>query len=196
MTGKSLKVYIVEDEPLVLNGYIAMLKANGFEIAGYSLKAMDAIHAIPGIKPDICIMDINLPDLDGISTVARIQSIYRLPCILVTGYNNLELADKASQDGIYGYLRKPVDEIELVSMINIAKNNFEKQQQLEKKVASSTADLENRKLIERAKGVLMDEFSMKEGDAMKYLQKKSRDGNVKLVEVAQQVLAFLKKQNA
>ena len=188
------RIFIVEDEPLVLNGYIAMLEGNGHTVLGYSMTAADAIDAIPALKPDIAILDINLPDGNGIEVVNKVQEIFPLPCILITGYNNSkEMVDQAAQVGIYGYLRKPVDEVEMLSMIRIAINRFRDEQQVIRQNTHLQESLENRKTIERAKGALIDEFSMKEADAMKYLQKKSRDTNMKLVDVAKTILKNLQK---
>lgn len=194
MLNRTIRVYIVEDEPLVLNGYIAMLQGNGIDVVGYSMNAKGAMEAIPALRPDVAILDINLPDGNGIETVENIQKSYRLPCILITGYqNSKQLVDRAAQIGVYGYLHKPVDEVELISMIKIALNRFQEEQQMRKQTTLLQESLENRKIIERAKGALIDEFSMKEADAMKYLQKKSRDTNLKMIDVAKSILSNLQK---
>lgn len=193
MVSTPIRAYITDDELLILNGYKAMLSGNGISVVGCAGNASTAIREIPILKPDIVIMDIKLPDSDGISAVIEIQKIYRVPCILITGYRDSALITRATQVGVYGYLHKPVDEIELVSMIEIALRCFREEQHIRIYADELERNLEERKIVERAKGVLMDDLGLKEAQAMKYIQKRSRDTNRRLVEVAQSILDhFLK----
>jgi len=193
MASTPIRAYITDDELLILNGYKAMLSGNGIDVVGCAGNASTAIREIPILKPDIVIMDIKLPDSDGISAVIEIQKIYRVPCILITGYHDSTLITRATQVGVYGYLHKPVDEIELVSMIEIALRRFREEQHIRIYADELEKNLEERKIVERAKGVLMDDLGLKEAQAMKYIQKRSRDTNRRLVEVAQSILDhFLK----
>lgn len=188
MEHSEINAYIVDDEMLVLNGYKAILCGNGINVVGCATNAKTAIAEIPIVQPNITIMDINLPDMDGITAVKEIQMRFRVPCILITGYHDPALVARATEIGVFGYLHKPVDELELVSMIEIAIKRFQEEESLRVQADRLQKSLEERKVIERAKGLLMDEFGFKEDQAMKYLQKKSRETNRKLFDIARQII--------
>ena len=184
----SIRVFIVEDDPIILSGYMVMLKKSGHEIVGHAKDGETAVKKVLETSPDIVIMDINLPVMDGLTAIELINKEKNIPCIVITGYNNEQLLDRASQIGVYGYLQKPIDENNIKSAINIALNRFSEFQTIRNEMLKAKDALEARKYIERAKGILMDKFGLKEEAAMKHIQNKSRNKNKKLVEIALEII--------
>lgn len=189
MRKERLQIFIAEDDPIGMAGFCTVLQGLGYQIAGKANTGRKAIEGVKQTNPDLILMDINMPDLDGLSALEEINKEQLIPCIIITGYNDVSLVERASQLGVFGYLHKPVDEYEIQSAIKIAMERFNEFEQLRGKLRKSEQALADRKLIERAKGILMDTMEMSEQQAMKFLQKKGRNANKKLVEVAKEVIA-------
>ncbi|MDI3548584.1 MAG: two-component system, response regulator PdtaR [Halanaerobiales bacterium] len=185
---KPLRVLIAEDEHLILMGIESILKRLGHSIIAKANDGEEAIELVLEKKPDLILMDINLPNLDGIEAIKKINQAVVVPAIIISGYHDRKLLEKAKEAGVFGYLVKPVDERELKAAIEICIARFEEFQSLKKDYEHLKDALEARKYIERAKGILMDRNNLKEPEAMKALQKKSRDSNRKIVEVAKEII--------
>ena len=185
-----MRIFIAEDELLIQQGYRAMLAGRDYEVVGTAMDGLEAVDKIGKMCDDIdlVIVDINIPSIDGIEVIERVQKIKKIPCIIVTGYCDEMLLKRANKAGVYGYLQKPVDRYDLISTISVAMERFTEFDRLKTETDTARKALEERKLIERAKGILMDKFEIKEKDAMRSLQKKSRDQNKKLVEVAKEII--------
>ena len=185
-----IRVFIVEDEPLVLAGYIAVLESANYEVIGTAQDGMEAIDAILKEKDniDIAVVDVNIPSMDGIEVVKQVNSVKRIPFIIVTGYRDEALIQRADKAGVFGYLQKPVDKYDLISCINIAFTRFQEYKAAKIEAVEAKIALRDRKIVEQAKGILMDKFNMGEKEAMVFLQKKSRDKNRKLVEIAKDII--------
>ncbi|TDO93858.1 response regulator receiver and ANTAR domain protein [Halanaerobium saccharolyticum] len=185
---KKLKILIAEDEYLVLMGLKSNLKELGHEIIAEAMNGKEAIELAKEKSPDLIIADINMPEIDGIEAVKQINKDQVIPSIIVTGYSDDELIEKASKVGVFAYLVKPVGLEELKASIIIAMNKYEEFKEVNRELKDQKKALENRKLIERAKGILMDTLSLTEAEAMKKLQQKSQEENSKLVEVAKNII--------
>lgn len=185
---KKLKILIAEDEYLVLMGLKSNLKELGHEIIAEAMNGKEAIELAKEKSPDLIIADINMPEIDGIEAVKQINKNQVIPSIIVTGYSDDELIEKASKVGVFAYLVKPVGLEELKASIIIAMNKYEEFKEVNMELKDQKKALENRKLIERAKGILMDTLSLTEAEAMKKLQQKSQKENLKLVEVAKNII--------
>lgn len=183
-----MRVFIADDEPLVLLGFQKMVLACGHEIAGTATTGPEALEEIFRTVPDIIMMDINLPGMDGISVIETIQKTLHIPAIVITGYRNHELIERVSTAGIFGYLQKPIDQYEIESALSIAAARSQEQRAAEQERDHALNKLSERKLIERAKGLLMDRFNVSEEQAMRFLQRKSRNENKKMALVAQEML--------
>lgn len=185
---EKLRIFIAEDEPIVLTGFQMMIDEIGHEVVGTASDGMSAINEILEKKPDMMIMDINMPDIDGISVIEKVNESIEIPAVVITGYRSQNYVDRAVQAGVYGYLQKPVDAYQLESTIRVAYTQFQKA--IEAKMGRENAErlLKERKVIERAKGLLMDQFGLSEAQAMKALQKKSADTNKKIYVVAKEIL--------
>lgn len=190
MNPKYSRVLVVEDESTVLLGFKAFLAQLGYQVVGEANNGKDAVTLCSRLSPDFLIMDIRMPVLDGIQALERINQTRKLkiPCIFVSAYSDEALISQAKKAGAFSYLIKPIRIQDLHAAIDVMLEQYEQYLALVKERDQAKEMLENRKLIERAKGYLMDNFDMKEKQAMEFLQKKSRDTNKKLPEVASGIL--------
>ncbi len=185
---KSLRVLVAEDEYLCLMGIKSNLKRLGHQLVGDASNGKDAISIANKEKPDLIIMDINMDSMDGIEAIRKINEKLFIPCIILTGYTDDDLIQRAKDVGVFGYLVKPVDANDLKAAIEIAISKFKEFTNVKKELNNVEKALENRKYIERAKGILMDNKGLKEAEAMKKLQKISCKKNIKLIEVAKDII--------
>ncbi len=188
MKNENLRIFIAEDEPLVLQGFKAMVSGLGHIVAGVAMDGQTAIERIPELKPDLTIMDINMPGINGLQAIETINQTLKIPYIVVTGYQDPELLERAAQLGVFGFLPKPVDVYEIRSTIEIAMARFEEFTRLKNDLSNTQTALQERKILERAKGILMEKMSISEPQAMRHLQKLARDRNVKLAAVAKEII--------
>lgn len=214
MTG--LHIFIAEDDPIVLMGYKSMLRMLNHTVCGSALDGSQAVSGVLELKPDLVIMDINMPGCDGITAANQITKALNVPIILVTGYQNESFITRSAESGAYYYLQKPIDEYDLKSAISICyaryqdslelKHNLtevssrlddahEELDETKKELETTRQALKDRKIIDCAKGVLIDKFGMTESAAMKYLQTTSQKQNTKLVNIAQNILRADKEFN-
>ena len=186
-----LKIFVAEDDPVILMGFKVMVKRMGHQVIADACDGQTAVEEIVRKLPDLIIMDVNMPVMDGISALEAVRERTGkiIPSIIVTGYRDTEMIERATKAGAFAYLKKPIDEYEFQGAISIAVGRGTEAQQLQEELKKSEKALQDRKVIERAKGILMDQFGLKEADAMKALQKKSRDNNKTLPEVAKQIIA-------
>ena len=183
-----IKIYIAEDESIILMNFKMILQQLGYEVVGSSVNGEKALKDILELKPDLLLLDINMPRLDGISLFESVSKAYDAACIFITGHFSEAFVEKAKKAGALGYLIKPVDEKQLKASIEVAVARFDERCILRDETEKLRADLADRKYIERAKGILMDSFGLKEGEAMARLQKLSRDKNKKLAVIARELI--------
>ena len=182
-----IKIYIAEDESIILMNFKMILQQLGYEVVGSAVNGEKALKDILELKPDLLLLDINMPQLDGISLFESVSKAYDAACIFITGHFSEAFVEKAKKAGALGYLIKPVDEKQLKASIEVAVARFDERCILRDETEKLRADLSDRKYIERAKGILMDSFGLKEGEAMARLQKLSRD-NKKLAVIARELI--------
>ena len=183
-----IKIYIAEDEAIILMNFKMILQQLGYEVVGSAVNGEKALKDILELKPDLLLLDINMPRLDGISLFESVSKAYDAACIFITGHFSEAFVEKAKKAGALGYLIKPVDEKQLKASIEVAVARFDERCILRDETEKLRADLSDRKYIERAKGILMDSFGLKEGEAMARLQKLSRDKNKKLAVIARELI--------
>ena len=183
-----IKIYIAEDESIILMNFKMILQQLGYEVVGSAVNGEKALKDILELKPDLLLLDINMPRLDGISLFESVSKAYDAACIFITGHFSEAFVEKAKKAGALGYLIKPVDEKQLKASIEVAVARFDDRCILRDETEKLRADLSDRKYIERAKGILMDSFGLKEGEAMARLQKLSRDKNKKLAVIARELI--------
>lgn len=186
--GKKIRALLAEDDYLVLMSLRLSLENLGYEVVAEATDGLQAVEQALQNKPDLILMDINMPFLDGIEALKKINEKYVAPSIIITGYSESKLVKRALEAGVFGYLVKPVDARELAPAIDVALKRFEEFTKLSEDLKDTKAALEARKYIEKAKGILMDNLHLSEAEAMKYLQKKSRTKNKKIVVIAKEII--------
>ena len=186
--SKSLRILLAEDEYLVLMGTKTYIEELGHQVVGIATDGSKAVELALELKPDLVIMDINMPNLDGIDAIKKINQELFIPSIIVSGYHDESLINRASEEGVLYYLLKPIDIKDLKIAINISLAKFEEFKKLQDELNSTKNALEARKHIEKAKGILMNRMNLQEAEAMKRLQKMSRDKNKKIVVVAKELI--------
>ena len=182
------RVVIADDESIIRMDLREMLTNLGYLVVGETGDGISAVNLARELRPDLVIMDIKMPDLDGIQA-ARILTEERIaPVLLLTAFSQQELIDGAKEAGVVGYIVKPFRESELVPAIEVSLARFREFKALEKELADTRNILETRKIVERAKGVLMDTQGLKEAEAFRKIQKLSMNTRKSMREVAEAIL--------
>jgi response regulator NasT len=182
------RVVIADDESIIRMDLKEMLTGLGYLVVGEAGDGLSAVNLGRELKPDLVIMDIKMPDLDGIAA-AKILTEERLaPVLLLTAFSQTELVDGAKEAGVVGYIVKPFRESELLPAIEISLSRFKEFRAIEKEAHNLRDTLETRKLIERAKGILMDTQELKEAEAFRKIQKLSMNTRKSMREIAEAIL--------
>lgn len=185
---ESLRILIADDESIRLLSLRMQLAALGHTVVAEASDGAEAVALAEKTHPDLAVLDIRMPVLDGIEAAERITRVRPIPIILLTAYSEAQLVDRAAQSSIFAYLMKPVAEEDLLPAISLALARFRQFQALHREVTDLQAALETRKLVERAKGILMRRLDLSEEEAFRRLQKQSQDTNRQLAEVAQALI--------
>lgn len=180
---------MADDEPRMRDWFKRILPMLGHEVVSVAETGRQLVEQCGKSKPDLVITDIKMPDMDGIDAAVELCREEPLPIILVTAYHDPELIERAEADHILAYLVKPIKQAHLEPAIGLAMRRFEQFQELRKQAADLQQALDDRKLIERAKGLLMKQARLDEEEAFRRMQKMARDKNLKLVEAAKMILA-------
>jgi two-component system, response regulator PdtaR len=185
---RTLRVVIADDDGLTLMVLRKILTGLGHEIVGEAGDGEQAVAAVRTNKPDLCIFDIRMPKMDGLEAARQVQKFHPTPVIILSAHTESGLGTEASGAGAHSYLVKPFTAGQLRPAVELALANFEKTQAIENKLQQTSEALESRKVIERAKGILMRQTGLDEESAYLRLQKKARNENRKLLEVAQAII--------
>jgi response regulator NasT len=183
------RVLICEDEGLTALRLETSLRKLGYEVAGEARDGEEAVSAAARLNPDAILMDIRMPKLDGIAATERIMMAQPTAIVMITAFSEKELVEAALRAGASGYLVKPVSDEQIEPALQVALNRFGELKELRSEVSGLKEALEARKLVERAKGVLMRRFRVSEEEAYRRLQKMSRDRRQMLKQTAEQVIA-------
>ena len=186
------RVLIAEDNAKTRLFLKNQLELMGFEVVAAVPNGEEAVKLVPELKPDLVIMDIKMPKMNGIEAAKEISSKGLIPIILITGLSSDELAAQAIEAGVFAYLVKPVTKKHLEPAIKIALARYEQFKSLKTEVLDLKDAIETRKLVERAKGILMKRCNISEDDAFKLLQTHSQKENKKMKEVAENIVAASK----
>jgi two-component system, response regulator PdtaR len=184
-----MRILIAEDDPVIGLGLAKRLTALGHEPIGPEPDGERAVERARDIRPDLYLFDIDMPRLDGIEAARRLAAEgLRRPVVVVTGVEDPDLVDRSIAAGIAAYLTKPIDERELDAAIRLAAARHAELEALEAEVERAQQALEDRKILERAKGLLVETLGITEPEAFRRIQRAARDRNLRLVEVAQKIL--------
>jgi response regulator NasT len=186
------RIVVAEDESLIRMDIVETLKDQGFDVVGEAGDGLKAIELANELKPDLMVMDIKMPDMDGLSAAEQIAKL-RIPVVFLTAFNQQELVTRASEVGAMAFLVKPFSPEDLLPAIEVALSRFQQLTQLESEVSDLTERLETRKLVERAKGVLGVQMGLSEPEAFRWIQKAAMDRRIGMVDVARTILDQLEK---
>jgi response regulator NasT len=184
----AVRVVIAEDEAIVRLDLKEILEEEGFEVVGETGRGDDAIELVRTHRPDLAILDIKMPGTDGLTAAREITSERLAAVLILTAFSQRDLIEQARNAGALAYLVKPFQKSELIPAIDIALGRFGEMKALEEQVKSLEERLEVRKVVERAKGVLMDECDLPENAAFSWIQRTAMHDRVRMDEIARRVI--------
>lgn len=182
------RIIIADDESLIRMDLREMLGHLGYDVIAEAADGRTAVELTRKLLPDLVIMDIKMPDMDGITAADELGRGRIAPVVLLTAYSEQALIGRAKEAGVCGYLVKPFRETELMPVIELALARFLDLRDLEREVTDLKDALETRKLVERAKGVLMEVHGLRESEAFNRMRKTSMDNRKSMREVAEAIL--------
>jgi len=181
-------VIVADDESIIRMDLREMLTNLGYLVIGEVGDGRSAVNLARELKPDVVVMDIKMPDMDGIDAAKILTEERVSPVLLLTAYSQQELIERAKDAGVVGYIVKPFRESDLAPAIEVAVARFAEFRALEKEVGNLKSALETRKLVDRAKGILMDSQGMTESEAFRKIQKMSMNTRKPMQEVAEAII--------
>lgn len=186
--GVVRRVVVAEDEAVIRLDIVEMLREVGYDVVGEAADGESAIRLAEELRPDLVVMDIKMPVLDGISAAERITKAGIAPVVLLTAFSQKELVERARDAGAMAYVVKPFTAGDLVPALEIALSRHAEITALESEIADMTDRFETRKLVERAKSLLISSMGLSEPEAFRWIQKTSMDRRLTMREVAETVL--------
>jgi response regulator NasT len=188
-----LRIVVAEDEALIRLDLAEILVEAGYDVVGQASDGEEAIALARELRPDVVLMDVKMPVLDGITAAERIGSEGLAPVVMLTAFSQRELVERARDAGVMAYVVKPFTPADLTPAIEVARSRWTELRTLESEVADLGERLETRKLVDRAKGALMTQLKITEADAFRWIQKTAMDRRLSMKEVAEAVISGLPK---
>lgn len=182
------RVVVAEDESLIRLDIVETLNDNGFEVVGEAGDGETAVKLVEELRPDLVVMDVKMPQLDGISAAEQISEKNLAPVVLLTAFSQRELVERASEAGALAYVVKPFTPADLIPAIEIALSRYKQIQSLEDEVADLAERFETRKLVDRAKGILNEKMGLSEPEAFRWIQKASMDRRLTMQDVSKTII--------
>jgi len=183
-----MRVLVAEDEALIRMDLVEMLEEEGYVVVGQAADGGAAVALATELRPDLVLLDVKMPVLDGLSAAEQIVAARIAPVVILTAFSQRDLVERAREAGVMAYLVKPFQKKDLLPAIEMAASRFAELVLLEREVGDLTGRLEARKLVDRAKGRLQSEHGMSEPEAFRFLQRTSMDTRRSMRAVAQDVL--------
>ena len=183
-----IRVVVAEDEAIIRLDLKETLEEEGYEVVGETGRGDEAVALVRELKPDLAILDVRMPGLDGLSAAREITSERLAAVLVLTAYSQRNLIEEARDAGALAYVVKPFQRSELIPAIEVALGRHREMRAIEDEVSSLEEQLATRKVVDRAKGKLMDDFGMKENDAFNFIQKTAMNERVGKREIAQRIL--------
>lgn len=187
-TNGKLRIVIADDEPIIRLDLKSMLEGVGYEVVAEVGDGLKAVEAARTLRPDVIILDIKMPEMDGIDAAKIISEEKIAPALLLTAYSQVDLVNRAKEAGVFSYLVKPFKEADLLPAIEIAISRWEEFLELEKQARDFEDKLETRKSVDRAKGILMDQYGLKEQEAFRRIQVQSMNTRKSMREIAEAII--------
>jgi response regulator NasT len=189
------RVVIAEDEAIIRLDLKEILESEGYEVVGETGRGDEAVELTRSLEPDLAILDVKMPGIDGIEAARQITAHQRVPVLILTAFSQRNLIEEARDAGVVAYLVKPFQRAELVPAIDVALARYEEFRAIEEEHARLIEakavledKLETRRMVDRAKGVLMDQHGMGESDAFQFIQKTAMTSRTRMAAVAQEIL--------
>ena len=186
MTPAPYRILVAEDETLIRMDLVEMLREAGYDVVGAAIDGSEAIELAESLKPDLAILDVKMPVLDGISAAEKI--IATSPVLMLTAFSQKDLVERARDAGAMAYVVKPFTINDLVPAIEISISRHRQMKSLESEVADLHERLETRKVIDRAKGILMKALNLSEPEAFSWIQRAAMDRRITMKEVSEAVI--------
>ena len=191
---ESLRILIADNESIIRMDLKELLEEAGHEVVGEAADGLKAVELTRKLKPDLVIMDIKVPEMDGIAAAKMISNEKLAPVLLLTAYSQKEIVEKAKDSGVLAYLVKPVKESNLFPAMEIALSRFKEYMEIEQELLDLRNSLETRKILDRAKGMLMDAYNLSEQEAFRRIQQYSMAKRKSIREVAEAIIDASKKK--
>lgn len=184
----SMRVLIADDDPIIRLDLKQMLESLSYEVIAEAGDGQTAVELAKEYHPDVCVLDVKMPQMDGIEAAGMITESGIAPVILLTAFSDRELIERAKESGVFGYLVKPFKPNDLLPAIEVARSRFEENRVLSQEVTNVTEKLEVRKLLDRAKGILMEDLQVNEAEAYRRIQQQSMNNRKSMREVAEAII--------
>ena len=191
---ESLRILIADNESIIRMDLKELLEEAGHEVVGEAADGLKTVELTRKLKPDLVIMDIKMPEMDGIAAAKMISNEKLAPVLLLTAYSQKEIVEKAKDSGVLAYLVKPVKESNLFPAMEIALSRFKEYMEIEQELLDLRNSLETRKILDRAKGMLMDAYNLSEQEAFRRIQQYSMAKRKSIREVAEAIIDASKKK--
>ena len=192
---ESLRIIIADNESIIRMDLKEMLEEAGHNVIAEAPNGAKAVDLVRSHRPDLVIMDIQMPEMDGITAAKIISNEKIAPVLLLTAFSQKDIVEKAKDSGVLAYLVKPVKEANLFPAIEIAVSRFQEFAELEQELENVKNSLESRKILDRAKGILMDSYNLSETEAYRRIQQYSMSKRISIKEVAEAIIGAAKKKN-
>ncbi|MFS0730628.1 response regulator [Curtobacterium sp. 1P10AnD] len=185
------RVVVAEDESLIRLDIVEILRDNGFDVVGEAGDGETAVQLATDLRPDLVVMDVKMPQLDGISAAKKLSKNHIAPVVLLTAFSQKDLVERATEAGALAYVVKPFTPNDLLPAIEIALSRHQQIITLEAEVADLVERFETRKLVDRAKGLLNEKMGLTEPEAFRWIQKASMDRRLTMHDVAKAIIEQL-----
>lgn len=189
VSAMAVRVAVAEDEALIRLDLVEMLQDAGYEVVGQAATGEAAVDLVRRLTPDVLLLDVRMPAMDGLSAAEAIATEQPCAIVMLTAFSDPELINRATEAGVTGYLVKPVSAADLIPAIEVALARHRESRQLRGEVANLTTQLNNRKLLDRAKAVLARKHGFDDEAAYQYLRKTAMDQRCTIADVATALLA-------
>ena len=183
-----LRIVIADDEPIIRLDLKKMLEGLGYDVVAEAGDGAKAVEAARTLQPDLAVLDIKMPNMDGVEAARIIADENIAPVLFLTAYSDVDLVARAKEAGVFAYLVKPFKEADLLPAIEIAMSRWNELQELNKQAKDLEDKLETRKSVDRAKGILMDQYGLKEQEAFRRIQVQSMNTRKSMREIAEAII--------